>query len=449
MRVQGWSRISLVGLGLFLLALVWLLQVTPAQTAPEDWEGTAPGTLLSTPGTQKAIAPAVAYSPDGSVLAVTYLRYTGSFYTPYARISSNDGSTWTAPTAISPSSTVNATWVDVTVDSNNKVHVVWLENITLGQPSTVYYSNNVSGSWSSAQVLVQTTSVFQAAVVAPRIVASAGNKLDVIWSQVFPDTQPQLNIVHRRSNNSGTSWGTLNPVAITNPNSFNPQLAISDDGKIHVVWEEVVLVPPDDFSEIRYAQGTVSGGGTVPSWNYNPSSPINLAHSSIDQATRPAVVAYGNKVYVAYNNRDGGEEAQEIWLTSCTTNCTVESNWISHPQNPISGAPIGANTQDPFYVIAAMILYDNCLAIYYHGTDGNASHPTEVIFGVNSCTGWGGHVDRVTEFNTRATYPRIAGDGTWLQLVFELRNEQTGDIQIYHRRRPVPDVLLAMPLNRR
>lgn len=453
-KTSGRSKWSLGLLGFFLLSLIWGLQVTPAKMAPEDigdWEGTAPGNLLSTPGNNDAISPAIAYSPDGTVLAAVYLQYTGSFFTPYVRLSTNDGGSWSAPTAVSTSSTVNANWVDVTIDSNNKVHIVWLENTTLGQPSTVYYSNNIAGSWSGAQILVQTTSIFQAAVIAPRIVASPGNKLDVVWSQVFPDTQPQLNIMHRRSNNNGTSWGTLNPVAITAPNSFNPILAVSADGKIHVVWEEVEIVPPNlDYGRVRYAQGVVSGSGTTPSWNYNASNPINLAHSSIDQASRPTIVAIGNKLYVAYNNRDGGEEAQEVWLTSCTVSCTSAANWISHPMNPVSGDPIGANTQDPFYVIPDLVTYDNCLAAYYHGTDGNASHPTEVAFGVNSCTGWGGHVDRATEFNTRATYPRITSDGNWLQLVFELRDyPQTGDIQIYHRRRPVPDVLLAMPLNRR
>ena len=287
-------------------------------------------------------------------------------------------------------------------------------------------------------------------MVAPRIVASTGNKLDVVWSQIVSGTQTQLDIFHRRSNNNGTNWGTANSVANTNPYSNNPVVAVSTDGKIHLVWEEVEFVPPNlDYSRVRYAQGTVSGGGTEPSWTYNASNPINLAHSSVEQATRPAIVAIGNKLDVAYNNRDGGGNAKEVWLTSCTVNCTSATNWISHPANPISGGPVGANTQDPFYVIPSMAAYDNCLAVYYHGTDGNGSHPTEVIFGVNSCTGWGGHVDRATEFNTRATYPRLASDGTWLQLVFEKRNENPDSIQVYYRRRPVPDILLALPLNMR
>jgi hypothetical protein len=431
------------------------MPITPAATAPldlSDWEGTPPGIRLSTTSSNKAIAPTIAYSPDGSTLAVVYLHHTGSFYTPYVRISTNDGVSWTSPTRVVPGSTVNSTALDVTVDANSKVHLVWLENSGLGQPTTLYYANNVSGSW-AVQTLSQTTSAFGAAMVAPRIVASSNNRLDVVWSQVFPEAQTQLNILHKRSPNGGSSWSSNpNPVAITAPNSFSPALAITPDGKLHVVWEEAIIEPPNnEFSRIRYARGTVVGTNTTSSWEFNAANPINIADPSVDEAARPAIVAQGNTLYVSYSYRYGGVQPgdpvfQELYLTSCSADCTNQASWISDPDNPISGGPVGVNTQDPFFLIPSMVTYGNCLAAYFHGLDGDPNHALEVIWGTNRCTGWGSDLDQATNFNTRALYPRMATDGSWLHLVYELRNQSTGDIQIYYRRRVPPQPELYLPL---
>ncbi|MBK9051334.1 MAG: exo-alpha-sialidase [Chloroflexi bacterium] len=442
-------NLLLGGLMLGLVGLILLLKVTPAATTPlvlSDWEGTSPGIRLSTTNNNKAIAPVIAYSPDGSTLAVAYLHNIGSFSTPYIRISTNDGASWSTPTRVVPGSTINSTSIDVSVDGNNKIHLVWTENISLGQQTILHYANNVSGSWVTQQ-LSQATAV-TAAMVEPRILANSNNRLDVVWGQVFPDTQPQLNIMHKRSNNGGSSWGSTNPVAITAPNSFNPALTLTTDGAIHVVWEEAIIEPPNvEFTRLRYARGT--GTGLTPSWAFNPADPINIADPDVDQAARPAIVALGNTLYVAYNNRDGGEDLQEVYLTSCSTNCTSQASWVSHPNNPISGGPIGANTQDPFFVIPTMTTYDSCVAVYYHGLDLEPNHELEVVFGVNSCTGWGGNIDQATDFNVRTTNPRISSDGEWLQLVFELRDPDTGDVQVYYRRREIPRPGVFLPFIRR
>ncbi|MCL4869694.1 MAG: glycoside hydrolase [Anaerolineae bacterium] len=458
-RTISRQTILLPVLLLVLLGMVSLIQVAPAASAPEalgDWEGTPPGVHLSTT-TGRAIAPAIAYSADGSTLAVVYLQHTGSFYTPYVRISTNDGVSWNGPTRVVPGSTVNGTAVDVAVDANNRVHIVWLENAGLGQLTRLYYANNVSGSWSAPQTLSQATSAVSAAMVSPRIVASSNNRLDVVWSQVFPDTQFQLNILHKRSANGGGSWSTNpNPVAITGPNSFNPSLAITTDGKLHVVWEEAIIEPPNnEFSRIRYARGTVTGTNTTSSWEYNAANPINIADPSIDEAARPDIVAQGNTLFVAYSYRYGGAQPgepvwQEVYVTSCSSNCTNAASWVSHPSNPISGsAPVGVNTQDPFFIIPSMISYGTCVAVYYHGLDGDPNHSLEVVWGSNSCGGWGSNLDRATDFNTRTLYPRLTTDGQWFQLVFELRNPANGDIQIYYRRRELPQPGVFLPFIRR
>lgn len=442
-------KLSLGGIVVVLVGVILLWQATPAATTPldlSDWEGTSPGVRLSTTSTNRAIAPVIAYSPNGTTLAVAYLHNTGSFYTPYIRISTNDGASWSTPTRVVPGSTINSTAIDVSVDANNKIHLVWVENSGLGQPTTLRYANNVSGSWVPQQLSQATAAT--AAMVGPRILAQSNTRLDVVWAQVFPDTQPQLNIVHKRSNNGGSSWGSLNPVAITAPNSFNPALASTTDGAINVVWEEAIIEPPNnEFTRIRYARGT--GTGLTPSWAFNPANPINIADPDVDQANRPAIVALGNTLYVAYNNRDGGEDLQEVYLTSCSTNCTSQTSWVSHPNNPISGGPIGANTQDPFYVIPTMITYDSCVAVYYHGLDLDPNHELEVIFGVNSCTSWAGNIDQATDFDDRATNPRISSNGEWIQLVFELRDPDTGDVQVYYRRREVPVQGVFLPFLRK
>lgn len=445
-QLYGWSKRPFSILMLVVLGLILALQINPAQTAPEglsDWEGNPPGTRLSANSNNGALAPAIAYSPNGSTLAAVYLHNLGAFKTPFVRISTNDGGSWTNPTRVVPGSSVDATNVDIAIDAANKVHIVWIELNSAGQTATLRYANNSSGSWVS-QTLSQINYGFNSPGMSrPRLLPGASNSLDVVWSENYPNAQTNNpNVLHIRSTNGGTSWGAKNLVASTVAYSLNPDVGRTSDGKLHVVWEEAYVVPTES-SVIRYAFGSVSG--TTSSWTFNPANPINLANGHSDYAVRPAITTEGNTVHVIYNNRDGGDQAQKLELISCATNCGNGANWTFSSSNPITGGLVGANTQDPFNLIPSIAWGGSCMMVYYHGTDRNASHPLEVIFGSHGCGGWNGD-DRATDFNTRATYPDVASDGDWLQLVYELRNETTGDIQIYYRRRPVPTPGVFLPL---
>ncbi|MBP7999345.1 MAG: hypothetical protein V9G20_06890 [Candidatus Promineifilaceae bacterium] len=440
----------MLALGAIFVGVILLVQVRPGYSAPTvtpNWPGTPPGVLLSTGAVNGAIDPWVAYSPDGSTLAVVYLHDVGAIHTPYVRISTDDGTTWNGPTRIVANSTVDATTLNLTVDANNKVHVVWLEQNEVAQTTTLRYANNSSGSW-VAQTLSEVNYSFNApGMTAPRIRASGSNVLDVVWSQNFPHPQNNnLNVVHMRSITGGSSWGGVNPVAITSEYSLNPVFAQTTNGKLHVVWEELVLDPPLTYSRIRYAEGTVSGTGS--SWIFNPVSPINLAEGDSDFGVRPAIAALGNMLYVVYTNRDGGDNNQPVFLTTCDASCSNFANWHSSPDNPISGAPVGANTQDPYYVIPAIVSSGACVHVYYHGTDGITGHTTEVIWGVSSCNSWNQFVDRGSEFEARSMYPRLASDGEWLQLVYELRVSGQ-PIQIYHRQRVPPAFGIFLPVTKK
>lgn len=424
-----------------LIAAIW---VYPAQTAPQDigdWElPLAPGTRLSTTSNNNSLVPAIAYSPDGSVLAVVYMYNVGSFKTPYVRISADDGVSWNAPTRVFPGSSVDTISVDIAVDSANKVHIVWFEQNNDSDTATLRYANNSSGSWST-QILSQITyGPNRPGMSRPRIVTSGPNNVDVVWGESYPNPQTSnLNMLHLRSVTGGSSWGAKNLVANTLFSSQNPDIARTGDGKLHLVWEETLVTgpnPDDEINYVRYAVGTVNS--TTSTWTYNPVTPINLAQGQSTRAVRPAIIAENNTVHVIYTDREGGEQGQELALVSCSTNCGNFSNWAFSASNPITGGPVGANTQDPFYLIPSLALGSGCVMAYYHGTDGDPNHTTEFITGVNSCGGWSADIDRATEYDTRATYPDVASDGVWLQLVYEIRDATNG-IQIYHRRRTVPD----------
>jgi hypothetical protein len=228
-------------------------------------------------------------------------------------------------------------------------------------------------------------------------------------------------------------------VSLSQPASFTPAITLDNSGRIHLVWAEF---KDDGINEkVVYVQGTISGSGV------NWSSPLTISDDSLENANSPQILVHNGIINVFFTLREtrqqGGETVydQYIYWNTCSVNCTESiTNWSS-VGNPISGARVGANTQDPFFVASTAVAHQGCLFSYFHGTSDDFDENSELIWGVNNCGQSWGFTQRVTDDNHRSLYPSLASQGQWLFLAYESGPAGSNNRQIHFHRARTESVL--------
>ena len=405
------------GLLLLLAGVLWLGGEMPAQATPitannaPTWETAPPGNLVSLNANLGADRAVIRVAPNGQLMTV-FNRYNTAIGDkqpdPYYSLSNDDGQTWSPPAPIYQSGGTTSLYVTLTYDANNAAHAVWVENLALA------YSKK--SNWPGEPTYLSEPEDSPGALH-PQLVSSGSNTLDAVWAEGSASTP---RIYHKRSTNGGSSW-TANTIPPSPYNASYPSLSIGPTGKLHMVWEDNLL---DEF-RVYYAEGTPAG--STVSW----SNPI-LISGSLTKARRPQVLVNGNSVMVTFTRRNSDNQ-QWIYLTECTGQCLDANNWDN--AGIISGQVVGVNTTDPTILISSMLQIGPCTFVYFHGTQPSAPPPlneNELIWGVNSCDGWGALRDEVTLASARSLYPVLAASEDRLHLVYETNS--TGSRQIFHMR---------------
>lgn len=321
---------------------------------------------------------------------------------PHYRVSTNNGASWGAILPINNNPNTQTQVLDVIYDRNGTAHAVWIEEETNVEVSLKYdnssdWSNNTPFTLDIANP--NQSQLFDSV----SIYASGNNTLDVVWSEADgADTR----IIHRRSTNGGLTWALPEIIHSSNILSLSPDVAVDNNGRIHVVWEEGFL-----SAEIFYSQKASS----ISNWT----TPIPISDRSFAvNGIEASILIDNNIVHVAYADNVQPHQQYAHHL-QCSTNCNILTNW-SNPIgfNPVSGTAVDVHASFPFNVIPTMAQLGTCTMVYFHGIRAGTN---EQILGTNSCNNWSsGPRDIVTEMNVRSIHPNMATLNNWyVYLVYE------------------------------
>lgn len=153
----------------------------------------------------------------------------GSYKIRYATY---NGSTWSAPTIISPEGDVS--WdSEITLDSSSNPHVAYttIPAGTVGNKRFTYYTRYNGASWETPIDITQSGTFHQY----PAIGADSAGNVHIVWKS---DLLGQFEILHRIWN--GSTLTSQVSISGTVPASQEPQprMAIGNNNNAHVVWEE-------------------------------------------------------------------------------------------------------------------------------------------------------------------------------------------------------------------
>jgi hypothetical protein len=397
-----------------------LILANPGPTAVTENPDWEPAQALSVLDEGEKL-PVIAAFPPNDQLVVLYGVHDAANNTDDIayRSSNNGGETWSAPQVVFSSPLTDSVQADVAFAGNGVAHAVWVEDIQLAYaPQSAWGSGNVS--YISEPILPPGASN-------PDLAISNDGTLHVVWTE---GEQSTPDVYYARSEDGGNNW-TASLVYPSGPSSFSPSLAFdpANANTVYVVWEEKTGA----FGNIRYSEGSLVGDNMT--WT-NAIEISELGETDLGDSRdfRPRIVWQNGERQVAYTHAlETDPDQQTIYYTACSANCTSRSGW-SIQQN-ISGQFVGANATDPFTVYSTMTTFEGCTYAYFHGTDSDFSQDNEGIWGVNSCDNWAASGrDQVTNpMQSRSIYPVLAThpDG-WLYLVYEQVSEEQR--QVYFTR---------------
>ena len=144
--------------------------------------------------------------------------------------STNHGTTWSAP--------VRLTWTSgnsynpcIAANSGSELYLVW-RDYTPGNGEIYFKSSTDLGiTWSAPMRLTWNSGDSRD----PVVFSGSSGSIDIVWSD---DTPGNYEIYHKRSTDSGSTWGPINRLT-WNPNpAQNPSITKDSAGGLHIVWED-------------------------------------------------------------------------------------------------------------------------------------------------------------------------------------------------------------------
>jgi hypothetical protein len=372
-----------------------------------------------------ATGPVVRRSPDGNRLLVLYGRQSVSNPTdgkpdPTFRTSFNGGLTWSDPTTIYQSPGVSSEQSTLAFSGDNLAHAIWVEGNN--SPLKLLHAREQSpgGTWTAPATIAENAFIFDPAI------AALGSVLHLVWSE--RDEFDNANIFYAQYSGS---WTVPAPLFTSLPDSRVPAVAVDASANVHVVWEEG-LPGPDNSSKINYRRRTAGG-----QWDA-----VVTISGTITQAKEPQIIAGGGAIRVSFGNYIQDDQ-QLVTYTQCVSGCNDAANWPA-PVNA-SDQYVGVSSIFPYNLISDMVVIENCVYVYYHGTEPAISQANELIWRVRSCNGGQSWSPRqsVTGAGMRSIYANIIVQNQQIRLIYEQfgTTEATAGLrQIYTAVNQVDDI---------
>ena len=233
---------------------------------------------------------------EGYRIVNSSYRYTVDFI-----YSEDGGDSWSKLMNVEGSSSSSPDYPSVAVDGSD-IYVVWQDSGNHGggqyTPNIVMRKSDDGGdSWGNVQV-VSDDSRDQNSYW-PRTYM-AGSTLYVVWydnGDFDGDETAEYDIVLRSTDDGGDTWSTTSLVSTSSEYAYYPQVAADTSDNVHVVWEER---DSNEGNKIHYRKST--NGGT--SWGDD----TIISDTDTDyNPTYAAVAVDGTDVYVAWQQMDADD----------------------------------------------------------------------------------------------------------------------------------------------
>ncbi|MHA1385560.1 MAG: hypothetical protein ACTSR3_17535 [Candidatus Helarchaeota archaeon] len=219
----------------------------------------------------------------GTDTEIMYTNYTGSGWSNATVISDQDP-WWNNGNSYNPS---------MAVDNNGVIHVVWYDDTdgAWGEDKEIMYANYTGSSWSNATVISDdVTGWNNGSSNNPFVAVDNNGVIHVVWyDSTFGAWGEDKEIMY--ANYTGSGWSNATVISDKDPwwndgGSYNPSMAVDNNGVIHVVWYDGTDGAWGNDNEIMYANCTGSGWSNAtlisdkdPWWNngdsYEPSVAVD------------------------------------------------------------------------------------------------------------------------------------------------------------------------------
>jgi hypothetical protein len=306
--------------------------------------------------------------------------------------STNGGTTWTTKRLTYNSG--DAWSVDIAINSSNHLHVVWVDDTS--DNWEIYHKNSTNSgtNWTTKRLTYNTGSSG-----APAISVDSSDNLHVVWNDSSPGN---TEIYHKKSTNGGSTW-TTKRVTFNSGVSLSPAIAIDSSNNLHVIWFD--WTPGQ--TEIYYSKST-DGGSTWTSkrLTYNPGS-----------STHPTIAVDSNdNIHIVWDDSTPG--TGEIYHKKSTNGGTT---WTTKRMTYNSGGS--------YYPSIAVDSNDNLHTSWHDYTPGNS----EIYYKRSTNAGSTWATKRLTFNSGNSDIPTIAiGSDNHIHIVWQ--DNSPGDYEIYYRK---------------
>jgi len=310
--------------------------------------------------------PDIAVDSAGHVHVVWFDDTPGNYEILYSQW---NGETWLLPVVVSNNPTASE-WPAVAVDSDGVIHVVWQDWTT--SYNEILYRRSTDGgqTWSPAHNLSNSTYYSYH----PRIVGATDGRLHVVWDEVVSHGSFWgYEIYHRMSADGGQNWSGVTNLssAVGTTHSGYADMAAGMGGDVHVVW---------------WATNSSYVGGEVYYRRWDSSNEVWTGLEQVSdgemKSSYPRIAAddenNGHAVW-HYDDTPNGDGYGDVYYRK-----RGSTGWLGDPTLLSDGdeemwdyPDVAAGAADNVYVVWP----DTGLAgTYYRRWDGSSWSPAEAIF---------------------------------------------------------------------
>lgn len=294
---------------------------------------------------------------SNGIVHVVWSDFRNGNHDVYYSKSTDGGKTFSKNVKVNDDTSARHQWKpSVAVDSKGIIHIVW-EDIFVGlggQPSSIFYSRSEDGGGSFIRDILVSEGT------QPSMTVDSEGRVHVVF--IYGD------VLHAVSDKSGSAFSTPAKVNDVHDFVYGPSIAIDSFDNLHIAWEQS---DGWHYNEILYAKSTDGGKSFSSSVKVNDGGPLDLGV----HGPEVAVDSYGNPHVIWTDNRRKFIIVGEVYYanssnggTSFNPNIAVHERLPWWPEEEYQYSPsIALDEEDNVHVAwiqrALIIPYNN--DVYY------------------------------------------------------------------------------------
>jgi hypothetical protein len=243
----------------------------------------------------------------------------------------------------------------------NKVHAIWENQYYDNRGeilSDILYTNSDNGKTFSKPIKLSN----DLESMAPYSIISRNN-VYVLWNN-YDAEKDTRDIFYTMSSDNGKTFSKPINLSKDAPDAWHPSIATSGNN-VFIIWTQNDAIT-DRFSTLGQIFYTMSSDNGKTFSNPTKLSTIDTKKSSF----RPSIAAYGNNVYVLWNNYDAEKDTSDIFYTKSSDNGENFSKPIKLNNNNQS-SNCGAFPHSVIVSCPSIVTSGNSVYILWKGLDAN------------------------------------------------------------------------------